>query len=93
MAKFNVETRVTVPDDIEVKLVREDFYEISNIFRTLFEVSLSLTSALVGTMLSLDSVSNKYYYALIISIGGTVTFFLLTRKFKVKAYSKAKENK
>ncbi len=91
MAKFTVPTKITAPDEIEVKLVREDFYEISNVFRTFFELGLSLTSAITGAILSLDKVSNKYYLALALSAIVTIIFLLLTKQYKTKAYSKAKE--
>ncbi|MES2396865.1 MAG: hypothetical protein V4549_12715 [Bacteroidota bacterium] len=88
MAKFNVPTRVTGPDEIEVKLVREDFYEISNIFRTCFEFGLSFTSAIAGAILSLDKVSNKFYLALVICGLATFVFLILTGQFKKKAKAK-----
>lgn len=88
MAKFNVPTKVTGPDEIEVKLVREDYYEMSNIFRTCFEFGLSLTSAIVGAILSMNTVSYKYYLALAISGIATALFLFLTGKFKKKAKAK-----
>lgn len=92
MAKFNVPTRVTGPDEIEVKLVREDYYEMSNIFRTCFEFGLSLTSAIGGAILSMASVSYKYYLALAISGIATVIFLILTGKFKNKARAQNMNN-
>jgi hypothetical protein len=91
MAKFNVPTKVTGPDEIEVKLVREDFYEMSNIFRTCFECGLSLTSAIVGAILSINTVSPKYYLALAISGIATIIFLFLTGKYKQKAHARQNE--
>jgi hypothetical protein len=51
MAEFNIETTVTAPDKVEVKLVRADYYETSNIFRTCFEFALAVTSALLDKFL------------------------------------------
>jgi hypothetical protein len=91
MAKFNVPTRVTGPDEIEVKLVREDYYEMSNIFRTCFEFGLSFTSAIFGAIFSMTKVSDKYF--IVSTIGGvaTIVFLIMTNKFKKKAKAKQTE--
>lgn len=88
MAEFNVETTVSAPDKVEVQLVRADFYETSNIFRTCFEFALALTSALVGSVLSLKTITNLHWIFLTISVLATAGFLYLTDKYRKKAHRK-----
>ncbi|MDA3883130.1 MAG: hypothetical protein PF481_07580 [Bacteroidales bacterium] len=88
MAEFNLETTVTAPDKVEVQLVRADYYETSNIFRTCFEFALALTSALTGAILSIDNITNLHWCFLVVSVIATGGFLYLTNSFKKKAHKK-----
>ena len=88
MAEFNVETTVSAPDKVEVQLVRADYYETSNIFRTCFEFALTLTSALFGSILSLNTIPNLHWIFLGVSLIATIGFLYLSQKYKTKAHKK-----
>ena len=54
MANLKVNTRITAPaESIDIELVRADVMHVSSTFRVCFEVALSLTSTLIGYMLSI----------------------------------------
>lgn len=52
MATINIPTKIDIPDHIEVRLVKEDTLEVSNIFRILFDVFLTFVGVLMGVLLS-----------------------------------------
>lgn len=86
MANLKIPTQLKGPDKIEVQLVRADYLETSNVFRTLFEVFLSLTFTIIGVVLSIES--TKLIHILFLAVTGitTIAFLILTLNF----YNKAK---
>lgn len=88
MAEFNVETTISAPDKVEVQFVRADYYETSNIFRTCFEFALALSSALVGSILSLEIITTLHWIFLAIAIIATGGFLYLTNSYRNKAHKK-----
>jgi len=87
MAKFNVNTTITAPETLNVNLVREDYYKVSNIFRTFFEFSLALTSALIGSIISVDTISNLHWISLGVTVISSIIFLLLAGKYRKDAHS------
>ena len=39
--QVNIPSTVDLPESIQIKLVREDFFDVSNIFRVFFEVAFA----------------------------------------------------
>ncbi len=78
MAKFDIQTSVIVPKNIEVPLVRGDLLHTSNIFRVCFEISLSFTSTIIGVVVSTQSATNFHYFTLGSASLATLTFLGLT---------------
>lgn len=78
MAKLDVRTVVTAPDEINVELVRSDYLGISNIFRVFFEVFLSVAASLLGALISSGSDSPVLNCFLIFVASGAVAFLVLT---------------
>ncbi|MBU2529050.1 hypothetical protein KKF70_06680 [bacterium] len=85
MAKINIKTTVTAPDEINVQLVRADYLEISNIFRLCFEICLALTATLIGVVLSVLKITMLHKLFLGFVSVGTLFFLGLTIHFYCKA--------
>jgi hypothetical protein len=85
MAKFDIKTTVTAPNEISIPLVRGDHHEVSGIFRVCFEVSLSIFSTLLGYTLSLPSLDRIHWMGLIIGLGAVIAFLRLTYTFGKKS--------
>jgi len=51
----NIDTKVSLsaPTEINVTLVRADYSSMSNVFRTMFELFITVSSALMGVNLSI----------------------------------------
>jgi hypothetical protein len=64
MAILDIKTVVTGPDVIDVKLVRSDVFWVTGLFRTLFEVFLSITSAMVGILFTARSATAIHWLLL-----------------------------
>jgi hypothetical protein len=80
MVTLNVNPVVTVPDEIVVDLVRADQLSMHNTFRSIFEVSLSLTSALFGVTFSIDKPTPIHWVFLGVAVISTASFFILSLK-------------
>jgi len=89
MAKLNVKTIVTGPDEIEVPLVRADFFTTSNVFRVCFEVFLAIAGALVGVVLTVEKTTTLHWVFLLVVCLAGLAFLVLA----VVYYSKAKSRK
>ena len=91
MAQINIPTKVTGPDQINVDLIRADYAEMSHTFRICFEVSLSLFSAVLGHVLSIEKVEFIHYFTLIVLGIFTITFLILSSQYHNKAKCKPKK--
>lgn len=89
MAKLNVKTTVTAPDEISVQLIRADYLGISNTFRILFELFLAVTCSLLGVVLSATIVTTTQKLFLAFTGLGTASFLVLS----IYYYCVAKPNK
>ena len=94
MAKIDINTNVQAPDEITINLVREDYLQTSNTYRTFFEVCLAVTAAIIGNLLSFEKISevpiiNWIFLALMIL--GSIAFIVLTISNFTKAKSKITE--
>ena len=81
MAKFDIKTTVTAPNEISIPLVRGDHHEVSGIFRVCFEVALSIFSTLLGYSLSLPSLDRIHWIGLVIGLLAVIAFLRLTYTF------------
>ena len=52
MATIDIPTKIDIPDYIEVRLVKEDTLEVSNIFRILFDIFLTFLGGIIGVIFS-----------------------------------------
>ncbi|EKO5123792.1 MULTISPECIES: hypothetical protein [Vibrio] len=86
MARLNTKLTLEAPDEINVPLVRADVLDTSNTFRIFFEVFLSLTSGLVGVILSSTNVSTIHYVFLAVCV-------ISCGVFMYKSYSSLKTTK
>jgi hypothetical protein len=78
MANLKVNAKITAPENIDIPLVRADVMHVSATFRVCFEVALSLTSTLVGYILSLSSALPIHWVFLVVSGVATFAFFMLS---------------
>lgn len=92
MAKIDIKTIVTAPDEIEVPLVREDYLNTSNIFRIIFEIFLAVSCALFGVVLTLEKVSRLHWLFLLFASMFTLAFLILAYIFYIKARGKHKSS-
>lgn len=76
MAELEINTKVTGPDEIDVRLVRYDFLYTSNIFRTFFEIFLAFTAALIGVILSVTQITPLHWIFLLV-VGVSMFSFLI----------------
>jgi len=85
VAEIKVPTTVTGPDQITVALVRGDYMDVSNVFRVLFEVFLSISATLLGVVLSIPSPTTLHFVFLTVIAVAGVTFLVLTVIYHRKA--------
>lgn len=78
MANLKVNAIFTAPENIEIPLVRADVMRISAIFRVCFEVALSITSTLLGYVLSLMDPTRIHWVFLTVSLIATGAFLYLS---------------
>jgi hypothetical protein len=81
VAKLDVRATVTAPNEISVRLVREDHQQVRGIFRVCFEVSLSLFSTMVGFGLSLAKLDTLHWLILGVIGVSMVVFLVLASRF------------
>ena len=85
MANLKVNARITAPENIDIPLVRADVMRVSATFRTFFEVFLSLTSALIGHMLSLQETIPLHWVSLTVVALATLVFLILSLRKQSEA--------
>lgn len=78
MANLKVNAVFTAPENIEIPLVRADVMRISAIFRVYFEVALSITSTLLGYVLSLPTPAPIHWVFLSVCAIATISFLYLS---------------
>ena len=83
MANININTKVTGPDFIEVKLVREDEHRVRATFRLIFELLLTLTSIYSGMLLGKVDVHGLDLIIAGFSWSFTIVFGILSYRFKI----------
>jgi len=77
MPNLNVNATIKAPKNIEIELVPISAISTSNTFRTFFEIFLALSSALLGSILSLPSVTTLHWFFLtVMAISSAVFLFL-----------------
>jgi len=85
MTKISIPTKIDIPDNIEVRLIREDTLETSNIFRIMFEISLALFGGVFGFFLSGTEFSFIHYFLFFLLLGSSIVFLLLTNRYIKKS--------
>lgn len=78
MAKLVVRTSVSAPTEINIPLIRADHAHTSHVFRTCFEVSLSIFSTLLGYVLGLSSTIRIHWVFLGVFALATLAFLALS---------------
>ena len=53
MANIDTKVSLSAPTEINITLVRADYSSMSNVFRTMFELFITISSALLGVNLSI----------------------------------------
>ena len=79
MTKFNVPTKVIVPEELEIQLVRADHAEVSNVFRIQFEVSLALASMFGGALIAEENPTRLHYVCTFIFVVATIVLCVLAQ--------------
>jgi len=85
MARLDVRANVTAPSQVDVPLVRADYFDTSNIFRVCFEITLALFSSLMGSMLSGQNIFALHWICLGVLLFAMVAFLWLTVVYHRKA--------
>lgn len=85
MAKINIPTKIDIPDVMEVRLVREDILETSNIFRVFFEIFLALFGGVFGVSLSSQKFDFIHWFLFTFLLILTGVFLYLSYKYNNKA--------
>jgi hypothetical protein len=78
MARLEIKTTVTAPTTIDIPLVRADHAATSHIFRTFFEVALSIFTTLLGYILGLESTLKIHWVFLVLMFAATLAFLILS---------------
>ena len=78
MATLNIKTNVSGPSEINIPLVRADYAHHSHVFRTCFEVSLSIFSTLLGYVLGLTETQRIHWVFLLLCGAATIAFLILS---------------
>jgi|WetSurMetagenome_2_1015567.scaffolds.fasta_scaffold00003_4 hypothetical protein len=89
MTKISIPTKIDIPDNIEVRLIREDTLETSNIFRIMFEITLALFGGVFGFFLTNKEFSFIHYFLFFLLLISCAVFLILTNRYLKK--SKVKE--
>lgn len=86
MTKINIPVKINIPESIEVRLVREDFLDTSNIFRILFEIFIALFAGISGAYITLKELSFIHWllFSLLLILSGIFLYLW------VKFYQKSK---
>lgn len=86
--KVPIPSTVELPESIQIKLVREDMFDVSNIFRILFEVSITLFGAMFGAYVSSVNFEKLHWLLFFILLVFSIVFLILW----VRYYRKAKHH-
>lgn len=80
--QISVKTNVTAPTEIVIPLVRADHAAVSSVFRTCFEVCLSVWSCLLGYVLGLPTPTMFHFASLVMTGVGVLAFLILSHSYK-----------
>lgn len=86
--KVPIPSTVELPESIQIKLVREDMFDVSNIFRILFEVSITLFGAMFGAFVSSVNFEKVHWLLFFTLLAFSSVFLFLW----VRYYRKAKQH-
>src|SRR5947208_1580650 len=89
LPKLGTHVSLSAPDEIEIQLVRADYFATSNWFRGIFEVFLTWSSGFTIFCLSSSQLTRLHWVILIASCLSTVLFLGLSLSF----YRRAKSGK
>lgn len=95
MAKISIPTKIDIPDNIEVRLVREDILETSNIFRIFFEIFLALFGGVFGVFLSSQKFEfiHWFLFAFLFVLTGVFLYFSYRYNSKAKVQEVSTDTK
>lgn len=87
MARINIPTKITAPDEIIVNLIREDLLDTSHTFRIFFEICLAITGAIFGCIISSFNGGPSvgmvtWIFFIVMIIGSSAFLYLTTSSFK-----------
>lgn len=85
MTKISIPTKIDIPDNIEVRLVREDILETSNIFRIFFEIFLALFGGVFGVFLTSPKFEFNHWFLFASLLVLTGVFLFFTYRYNGKA--------
>ena len=74
MATINVEATISAPSKINIPLVRADHHATANVFRVIFEVSLSGFWATAGAVLTMPQPTAVHWVLLVVFVFFGLTF-------------------
>ena len=80
MAKLDVKTTITAPEEIQIPLVRADQLHTSNVYRIVFEVCLAVSAALLGVILSIKTITALHWAFFGFSGSLAIVFLFLSIK-------------
>lgn len=84
MASIDTKVSLSAPTEINVTLVRGDYSSTSNVFRIMFELFLTISSALMSANLSI--VATKLHWIFFaVMFGSSILFLVLSLWFGKRA--------
>lgn len=81
MARVDIKTNLIAPNEINIPLVRADHAQTANVFRTCFEVALSLFSTILGYTLGMSAPLNIHWIFVAVCGLATLAFLLLSYRY------------
>jgi|LSQX01.2.fsa_nt_gb hypothetical protein len=86
--QVNIPSTVDLPESIQIKLVREDFFDVSNIFRVFFEVAIAFLGAMFGALVTMEKFELIHWLLFAILLISSIVFLVLWLHY----YKKSKEH-
>lgn len=81
-----IDTEVTGPDKIQVKLVRSDYQNTSKIFGYIFTITFSLLCVYLGWIFSATEITFRDWFSVGVLTFLSVLFFYFHISFDLKSY-------
>lgn len=85
MATIDIPTKIDIPDYIEVRLVKEDTLEVSNIFRILFDIFLTFYGGIIGIMFSNNEKTFIIWFLFFFLLIFSLIFLCLSLRYNKKS--------